>query len=215
MKKILGLLAFLAFVPLASADIREGAQYETIAHPQPTADDSKIEVLELFWYGCPHCYHLEPELKTWLKNKPDDVEFVRMPAVLGPAWELHARAYYTAELLGVVDKIHTPMFESIHKDRKRYRTNEDIKAFFLEHGVSEKDFDNTFNSFAVITKTNRAKQARSLYGISGVPALIVNGKYRTTAQLAGGNHQMMEVVDYLTEQERSAAAGNPAAATQH
>lgn len=215
MKKVFGLLAFLLFAPLTVAEIKEGVQYQAVSVAQPTGSEDKIEVLELFWYGCPHCYYLEPDLNDWLKNKPDDVSFVRMPAVLGPAWELHARAFYTAELLGVTEKVHTPLFASIHKDKKRYRNKEDIKAFFVERGVSEQDFDQTFSSFAVITKTNRAKQARNMYGITGVPTLVINGKYRTTAQLAGGNRQMFEVVDELIARERAIAADTPAAATQN
>lgn len=210
MKKTMAMLTLLLLAPLVQAQFKEGVHYEVLSNPQPTADAGKIEVLELFWYGCPHCYHLEPELNAWLEKKPDDVNFVRMPAVLGPSWELHARAYYTAELLGVLDKVHTPLFESLHKARQRHRKQEDIKAFFLEQGVSAEDFDNTFNSFAVITKTNRAKQVRNLYGITGVPMLVVNGKYRTGAQQAGSNSAMLQVVDELVERERQAMQGSAA-----
>lgn len=210
MKRLITALALLLAAPLAYAEIDEGIEYQAIATPQPTAAEDRIEVLELFWYGCPHCYHLEPELAAWLKNKPDDVAFVRMPAVLGPTWELGARAYYTAELLGVLDKVHQDLFAHIHKAKKPMRTTADLKAFFVGHGVSAQDFDNTFGSFAVITKTNRARQAQRLYGISGVPVLVVNGKYRTTASLAGGNKQMLEVVDQLIVRERGkATAGEP------
>jgi thiol:disulfide interchange protein DsbA len=140
--------------------------------------------------------------------------FVRMPAVLGPTWELLGRAYYTAELLDVVDKIHTPLFDHIHKEKKPIRNATDLKEFFAEQGVSEADFDKTFNSFAVITKTNRAKQVRELYGLTGVPTLVVNGKYRTTATLAGGNKQMLQVVDLLIDRERNGTDGNAEPAAQ-
>lgn len=210
MKKFFVVLALALATQFSQAAVDEGSKYQTIANPQPTTDTGTIEVLELFWYGCPHCYHLEPEIEAWLKTKPDDVTFVRMPAILGPTWELGARAFYTAELLGVTDKIHTPLFERLHKDKKPLRSAADIKAFFVERGVSAEEFDKTFNSFAVITKTNRAKQARDMYGITGVPALVVNGKYRTTARLAGGDKQMLEVVNVLIEQERK--AGQAAAA---
>ena len=203
MKKIFGLLALVLVTQFGQAAAEDGVKYQTIAKPQPTADAGTIEVLELFWYGCPHCYQMEPEIAAWLKTKPEDVTFVRMPAVLGPTWELGARAFYTAELLDVTDKIHAPLFERLHKDKKPLRSADDIKAFFVERGVSAEEFDKTFNSFAVITKTNRAKQARDMYGITGVPTLVVNGKYRTTAKLAGGNKQMLEVVDALVEQERN------------
>ncbi|WP_455234610.1 thiol:disulfide interchange protein DsbA/DsbL [Thiogranum longum] len=212
MKRWLKLIALLLFAPLVYADFNEGTEYQAITNAQPTASADKIEVLELFWYGCPHCYHFEPVLEDWLKNKPDDVVFVRMPAILGPNWELLARGYYTAEFLDAVDKIHKPLFDYIHKERKRISSVDELKTFFVEHGVSASDFDNTFNSFAVITKTNRSKQVRSMYGLTGVPTLVINGKYRTTAKQAGGNEKMLKVVDYLIDKERVAAAGAEAAA---
>jgi thiol:disulfide interchange protein DsbA len=214
MKHWFTLLVLVLLMPVAHADFEEGVKYQRIANPQPTSTADKIEVLELFWYSCPHCYQLEPEVEAWLKNKPDDVEFVRMPAVLGPSWELLARAYYTADLLDASDKIHVPLFERLHKERKRIRNADELRAFFVEQGVSAEDFDNTFSSFAVITKTNRAKQARNMYGISGVPALVVNGKYLVTAKLAGGNKQMLEVVDYLVGQERGGSNAEAATAAQ-
>lgn len=211
MRKFLGIAALLLVASVSRAAIEEGVNYQTIGNPAPTVSGDSIEVLELFWYGCPHCYHFEPELSVWLKNKPDDVTFVRMPAVLGPSWELHARAFYTAELLGVADKIHMPLFDRIHKDKKPLRTAAELKDFFVEQGVSADEFDKIFSSFAVITKTNRAKQARDAYGFTGVPTLVINGKYRTTARLAGGNQQMLDVVDFLVEKERNGAKVEPAA----
>jgi len=212
MKQWFTLLFLVLMMPLVHAGFEEGVKYKRIANPQPTSAKDKIEVLELFWYGCPHCYQIEPEVEVWLKSKPDDVEFVRMPAVLGPSWELLARAYYTADLLEATDKIHKPLFERLHKARKRIANADELKAFFVEQGVSAEDFDNTFSSFAVITKTNRAKQARNMYGITGVPAIVVNGKYIVTAELAGGNKQMLDVVDYLVEQERGVGSNEAAAA---
>ncbi len=209
------LLAFMALVLLALpvfAEFKEGTEYQLLATPQPTSSGDKIEVLELFWYGCPHCYHLEADLNVWLKHKPDDVAFVRVPAVLGPPWELLARGYYTADLLGVLDKIHEPLFDRIHKERKPISNASELKAFFLEQGIPEADFDKTFNSFAVITKTNRAKEARNMYGLTGVPTIVVNGKYRTTATLAGSNEKMLQVVDFLVAKERAASAGHAATA---
>ncbi|GMQ88568.1 MAG: thiol:disulfide interchange protein DsbA [Gammaproteobacteria bacterium] len=207
MKKVFALFVLLLLSPFGYADFDEGIEYQALANPQPTVDKGKIEVLELFWYGCPHCYYLEPELDAWLKNKPDDVVFVRVPAILGPSWELYARAFYTAELLGVIDKIHKPLFERIHKEKKQIRNMAQLKEFFVAQGVSAQDFENTYKSFAVITKTNRAKQAAGLYGIKGVPALVVNGKYRTSAREAGSSKGMLEVVDFLVERERAAAGG--------
>ncbi|VAW79509.1 Periplasmic thiol:disulfide interchange protein DsbA [hydrothermal vent metagenome] len=210
MKIVMRLLVLMLFAPLAFGAWKEGVNYERLSAPQPTDNADKIEVRELFWYACPHCYRLEPALHEWLKEKPADVEFVRMPAILGPNWELLARAYYTAEILGVLDKVHEPIFERLHKERKRIRTPEDVRAIFVKQGISANDFDKAFKSFAVVMKTNRSKRVREMYGITGVPTLIINGKYRTNATMAGGNKQMFEVIDYLVEQERKAAGGNAA-----
>lgn len=212
MQKWIALLALLVFTPWASAEFQEGVQYQKIAHAQPTSSGGRIEVVELFWYGCPHCYELDPELEEWARKQPEDVAFVRLPAILGKSWELLARGYYTAELLGVVDKIHRPLFERLHEQKKPVRTPAELKAFFVAQGVPAADFDSTFSSFAVVTKTNRAKQAPRMYGISGVPALVVNGKYLATARLAGGNANMLKVVDYLIEQERTRQAGGASTA---
>ena len=212
MKQWVTVLLLVLMMPLVHAGFEEGVKYQRIANPQPTSMADKIEVLEFFWYGCPHCYQLEPEVEAWLKNNPDDVEFVRMPAVLGPSWELLTRAYYTADLLDATDKIHKSLFERLHKARKKIRNADELKAFFVEQGVSAEDFDNTFSSFAVITKTNRSKQVSGLYGITGVPAMVVNGKYLVTAKMAGSNKQMLDVVDYLVEQERGSSSTGAAAA---
>jgi thiol:disulfide interchange protein DsbA len=214
MKKLIAFMALVLLTLPVFADFKEGTEYQLLATPQPTASGDKIEVLELFWYGCPHCYHLEPDLNAWLKRKPDDVEFVRVPAVLGAPWELLARGYYTADLLGVLDKIHEPLFDHIHKEHKFIRNASELKAFFMEQGVTEADFNKTFNSFAVVTMTNRAKEARNMYGLTGVPTIVVNGKYRTTATLAGSNEKMLQVVDFLVAKERGAPAEPAAAVTQ-
>lgn len=178
-----------------------GDGYEMVTPPQPTTTKDKVEVVELFWYGCPHCYRLEPYVKRWLKKKPANVKFVRMPGMFRPSWEIHGRAYYAAEILGVVDKVHEPMFEAIHEQKRRLNNEAAIMALFKQHGVSEKDFKRVFRSFAVETKLRRAKDMGRRYGIKGVPAIIVNGKYRTSPQEAGGNAKIFRVVNKLIKQE--------------
>jgi len=202
------LVLFLPFFMVATAcaePYKEGEQYKALAQPQATASADKIEVVELFWYGCPHCYRLEPVIGNWLKNKPDDVEFVRMPAIVGPPWELLAKAYYTAEFLGVMDTVHYALFDAIHKDKKKVVDEAAVQAIFEAQGVSAEDFRNTFNSFAVAVKVNNAKMMTKRYAISGVPTIIINGKYNTSGSLAGSNENILKVVDYLVEQERQAA----------
>ena len=199
------LLPFFMVATACAEPYKDGEQYKTLAQPQATASEDKIEVVELFWYGCPHCYYLEPVIGNWLKNKPDDVEFVRMPAIVGPPWELLAKAYYTAEFLGVMDKVHYALFDAIHKDKKKDVDEAAVQAIFEAQGVSAEDFKNTFGSFAVAVKVNNAKLMTKRYAITGVPTLIVNGKYSTSGSLAGSNENLLKVVDYLIEQERQSA----------
>ena len=207
---ILVLPCFIATGAVAES-YQEGKEYVALSSPQPTSSGDKIEVVELFWYGCPHCYYLEPFITEWLASKPDEVEFVRMPAVLGPSWELFGKAYYTSELLGVQDKIHPALFSAIHRDKKKIRDEAALQALFVEQGVSAGDFRNTFSSFAVNVKLNNAKQMTRRYAITGVPTVIINGKYRTSASQAGSNQGIIKVMDYLIMQERpqSTADANP------
>lgn len=180
----------------------QGQDYVELSNPQPTSSGDRIEVVELFWYGCPHCYHLDPYMEDWAANKPDDVEFVRMPAIVSKRWELLAKAYYTAELLGVVDKIHAALFGALHKDKRKIDDETALRDFFVEQGVSAEDFKNTFNSFAVNVKINNAKQMTRRYAITGVPTIIVNGKYSTSPGMARGNEGVIKVINYLVEKER-------------
>ncbi|VAW98399.1 Periplasmic thiol:disulfide interchange protein DsbA [hydrothermal vent metagenome] len=205
--KIVILFASLALLGASvsssfAARYQEGEHYERVSPPQPTtAAPGQVEVVELFWYGCPHCYRLEPYAKRWLKKKPSNVKFVRMPGVFQPSWEIGARAYYTAEILGVADKVHGAMFEAIHELKSPMSSEAEILALFKQHGVEEKDFNRVFKSFAVETKLRRARDMGRRYGARGVPAIIVNGKFRTGVHEAGGNARVFQVVDYLVQQE--------------
>jgi thiol:disulfide interchange protein DsbA len=197
---------FVASVALAK-DYTEGTEYLRLATPQPTSTEDKIEVLELFWYGCPHCFHLEPHLEKWLVNKPEDVEFIRMPAVLGKNWELLTKGYFVAELLGVLDKTHGALFKELHVKRRKIKDEASLQAFFAEQGVGKEEFTKTFHSFAVAVKLNNARLVTKRYAITGVPTVIVNGKFSTSGSKAGGNSQVIKVLDYLVERERAVAGG--------
>ncbi len=197
------LLPMLVSITACAEGFTQGQDYIELSNPQPTSTGDKIEVVELFWYGCSHCYKLEPVLQDWLASKPDDVEFVRIPAILGKRWELLAKAYYTAELLGVVDKIHPALFETIHKNNNKINDEAALQAFFVAQGVSAEDFKNTFNSFAVNVKINNASQMSRRYAITGVPTIVVNGKYSTSMGMARGDKNIIKVMNYLIEQERN------------
>ena len=204
-------LPFSVAVTAVAQDYKEGSNYLRLSKPQPTSTTDKIEVVELFWYGCSHCFDLEPHITEWLESKPEDVEFVRLPAIVGPRWEPLAKAYYTAEVLGILDKTHPALFEAIHEKKQKFANEEQIKEFFVAQGVSAEDFKNAFNSFAVSVKVNNAKQMTRRYTITGVPTLVVNGKFSTSGKLAGGETGILKVVDYLVAQERTAGTPLPPA----
>lgn len=202
------LLGWFAASPAAMAaaepgEYFEGVQYQLVTPPQPTANPDKIEVLELFWYGCPHCYHFEPHVQKWLKTKPADVDFVRMPASFKPLWELHAKAYYTAEILGVLDKVHDAFFHARQEAKRQLATEDELADFFAAHGVDKATFHKTFNSFPVMLRVGQSKQVIPRYGVSGVPSVIVNGKYRVGAGMVDGYPEMIRVINYLVAKERA------------
>ena len=200
LKKILFLVLF-SFSTLLSA---EPAGYETLSPAQPTQNQDKVEVIEFFWYGCSHCYSLEPDMEKWLKNKPDNVEFIRQPAVFSKPWADHAKAYFTAEALGVVDKVHADFFDAIQNKKQKLRTEDQLAKFFVAHGVDETEFRNTYNSFLVDAKLRQAKSMAPRYGITGVPAIIINGKYKTNGPLAKSQANMIKIMNELIEKETQA-----------
>ncbi|MDG6774234.1 thiol:disulfide interchange protein DsbA/DsbL [Thiomicrorhabdus sp. ZW0627] len=176
----------------------EGVEYKKIPQPVSIAPHNK-QVTEVFYYGCPHCYHLEPSIHGWLKTKPEDVYFEQVPAVLNnPNWIFMAKVYYTAKELGVLKQSHTPFFDALHRDKKPLFTVKAIAKFFTQFGVKEKDFESTFNSFKVDQLVRNAIKVTKSYGIDGVPAVIVNGKYITDVPMTHSQKRMWNVVDYLT-----------------
>lgn len=187
---------------VSAAEKEEVFAFHDISPVQPTSSGDKIEVVEMFWYGCPHCYQFEPHVKKWKKSLPKDVSFKRVPAIFNDKWALHARAYYTAEALGVLDKIHAPLFDAMHKRNQRLDDQAKLADFFASHGVSKEQFNSTFYSFAVNSKVNWAKHLTNAYKIDGVPTMIVQGKYRTSASLAGGHKEVIQVVNELIAKER-------------
>jgi len=179
-------------------------KYDILDEPQPTTtDQSKIEVLEIFSYMCPHCFHFNNYLQEWLKTKPEDVEFVHLPVVYRDSWNATAKAYFAAKGLGVLDKVHNPIFSAIHKEKKPLNSERTLARFFIEHGGVEKEaFSEFYNSFSVDSQIRTANATASKYGVKGVPAIIVNGKYRLSTEKSGGYKQMMKIVDYLVAEER-------------
>ncbi len=205
-------LALVALVPVlalaaeSAPKFDEGIEYQRIVPAQPTdVAPGKVEVIEMFWYGCPHCYHLEPSLNKWIKQLPSNVVFERMPAVLSERWAPAAKAYYAAQVLGVLDRVHEPLFEAIHEKKRPLDTEDALVKFFGEYGVSEADARKAMDSFLVDTRVRRARLMTQRYGIDGVPAMVVDGKYRTNVTLAGDRESMFKVLDFLIEKETASA----------
>ena len=179
------------------ADFIEGGHYELLDEVQPVQTGENIEVVEMFWYRCPHCYRLEPYLESWLDNKPDNAELVAIPAILNENWAFHARAFYTFEALGLTQQLHGPFFDAIHKERRPFNTVEQLADWAANQGADPGAIVSTFNSFAVNNKLNFANIMTRKYGISGVPAIIVDGKYRTSVSMAGSHDELLELIDFL------------------
>lgn len=177
--------------------------YEPTNRPAVEREDGKLEVKEYFWYGCPHCYTFEPTIEDWIKNKPDDVAFEREAPPFNPSWAPHSKAYYAAKIMKVEDKLHKPLFDAIHKDKKPLYTEEAIAEFAGTLGIDEKKFLKVMKSPSVKARLEKAKKEGIRYGLMAVPTIVVNGKYRTGGSLAGSNQRAMEIVDSLLEMERA------------
>ncbi len=197
------LFILLGVTSISHAEEIANPGYQKLATPQPVEDPTKVEVIEFFWYGCPHCYSFEPLLNKWEKSLPDHVNFIRQPAIFSALWAKHAKAYFTAEALGVVDKVHADFFDAIQNKKQKLETEDQLAKFFAAHGVDETKFRDAYNSFLVDTKMRQAKMMGPRYGITGVPAIIINGKYKTTGRLAGSHAKMIEVMNKLIEQEKA------------
>ena len=181
----------------------EGEHYVVLDRPVPTRDNSKVEVVEMFSYGCPHCYEFETSIKAWSKQQSGDVDFWVFPAVWNKSMALYAGAFYAARELKVEQKIHMPLFTAIVVEQKSIRNESDLAEFFAKHGVDKKAFTDAFNSDEVKTRVKYAEERVRLYKPVGVPEIVVNGKYRIDRMHAGGLEEMLAVADYLVKKERA------------
>ena len=202
----LALLVSAAMLPATMAQgagINPDGKYELITPPQPTDTPDKIEVLEVFWYGCPHCFTFLANMEQYKAEKPDYVAVRHMPAIFRDSWVVHARAFYTAELLGVEDQIRRPLFEAIHLRKQPLDSKEELRKFFEKYGVTNDDFNKTYDSFAVQTLLRKSQVMQQRYGVRGTPTVIVNGKYRVSGSLAGSRENVIKVIEALVERERA------------
>jgi thiol:disulfide interchange protein DsbA len=189
----------------AQMGFTEGKEYMRLATPVPTAPGGKIDVLEFFWYGCPHCNSFEPMLHAWSQKLPPDVGFRRVHVAFSALHETHAKIYYALEALGQVDAMHNKVFAAIHQQRKRLDKEADIAAFVGANGMDADKFMSTYKSFGVAAKVGQAKALTDGYKIDGVPSMGVNGRYFTSGSLAGGNDRTLAVADFLIERSRKGA----------
>ena len=203
MKKFLAVLLFtLSSVTMSAAFAdapKLGTEFDAVAQPIPTENAAKIEVMEIFWYGCPHCYHMEEPLNAWVKKLPKDVYFKRVPGLPNASWAPMAKAFYAMDALGVSEKLHTPLFEAIHKSKTLNPTDETATIVWVtqQSGLDKLKVEQAFKSFSTNTNLNRAAQIFRASGATGVPTLVINGKYITSATQAGGNEQALKVADYI------------------
>jgi len=188
---------------LAQRKPEEGKDYRTLEKRAPVqAPPGKIEVVEFFWYSCPHCNAFEPQLNAWLKKLPPDVSFRRVPVQFRDDFVPQQRLYYTLEAMGKVDELHDKVFQAIHVQRQPTDREDRILAFAEKNGLDKAKFQELYNSFGVQTKTRQAKQLQDDYQVDGVPALGIAGRYYTDGTMANGMDHALQVVDYLVAESR-------------
>jgi thiol:disulfide interchange protein DsbA len=199
---VFALVATFALVPAGKAAVDDHAGHQhlnerlsTLQEPQPTLAGPKVEVIEFFWYGCPHCYQLEPAISKWLATPRKDVVFKRIPAVPSDRWAQMATMYYTLEALGSIDRLHLKVFEALHKEGLRLEQKTVREDWLAKHGMDLKKYLEVERSFTVITNVQRARQLTRAYKVDGVPRFVIGGRYATAPGHAGGNDAVFTVVD--------------------
>lgn len=209
LRKYLALAASL--FTLAFGAYAQGQQqpYATLSPPQPAEGGGKVEVIEFFWYGCPHCYHLEPAVNAWLKTAPADVVFKRVHAIPSQAWAAHAQIFYTLESMGLVERMHQKVFDAIHRDGLNL-TNPAIRNEWLaKNGIDVAKYTEMEKSFSVSAKMQRARQLTVDYKVDGVPRVFVNGKYYTAPEFAGPERTFSVVNDLIAMARKESPPATP------
>ena len=203
LKRLLAALVMLAATGLAQADPSAGVEYRALTPPQPTDYPGKIEVIEFFWYGCPHCYEFEPLLEPWIKKLPKDVHFRHVPAMFNEEYARAARAYYTLEAIGQGERLHKALFDAVQTGSRLNLSDEAaLTAWLGKQGVDTKKFAAAYRSFGVESKLKRAAELTQAYRIDGVPTLAVNGKYVVVTDNMHSFQQLLSVADYLIDKVR-------------
>lgn len=194
---------------LANAEdfaFEEGTHYVELEVPLKLRDTGKIQVAEYFSYGCPHCYQFEPLIAAWHEDLSSDVAFSRTPAVWNRDYQVYAQTYVTLESLGLLDEVHVAIFNAIHNQRLRLNTPALMAEFLANFGVDPQDFAKAYNSFGIRAALQQKDSAGRAYRATGVPALVVNGRYRIEGSMAGSNANMLRIADFLIKKERQRLA---------
>lgn len=198
------LLVSIGFSSFSSADMEviEGKDYTRLNNPQPTRSGEKIEVLEFFWYGCPHCYQLHPHVKTWLKNIPEDVVFHYQPTIFRANWIPAAKLFYAMEAIDATDKLHDKTYDAIHRDKININNEPELFSWVEKQGVDRKKFIQAYQSFGIQNQVARSTQMTRQYQLTGVPALVINGKYLTSGKMGGTPEDTIKVLNKLIDKVR-------------
>ena len=203
---MLGAAMLPALAQAQAKAFKSGTDYLTLERPAPVeAPAGQVEVIEFFWYSCPHCNVFEPQLEAWVKKAPKDVYFRRVPVFFRPDFEPQQRLYYVLEAMGKVDELHQKVFYAIHVDNQPLNTAEMVATWAQKQGISKAKFVEMYNSFSVTTKVRKATQLQELYKVDGVPALGIAGRYFTSGDLAQSMERALQVTDYLIGQSRGKA----------
>jgi thiol:disulfide interchange protein DsbA len=197
-------LSFLCL--LAPAGAQQRPSYVEINPPIATDNQGKIEIVEFFWYECPHCYSLEPMLESWVKKLPKDTEFKRVPAMFNERWAIGARVYYTLEAIGELERLHKALFDAIHKQSLRITNEQQLNDWLQRQNVDLAKFSAAFKSFGVESRLKRAAELGQAAKIDGVPALMVNGRYLVSASATASEEKMLAIADSLIEQSRKSVS---------
>lgn len=213
MKKLLAALMLLASFSVM-AEPQMGKEFDRTAQTINAEVPGKIEVIELFWYGCGHCYQMEQPINAWVKKLPADVTFKRVPGLPNPKWAPMAKAYYAMENLGVLEKLHGPLFDAIHKQKALDPTDEKAAIDWVtkQSGLDRKKVEAEFGSFSMNTNLNRAANIFRASGATGVPSIVIDGEYITSSTMAGNNYAALNTADYIITNVRAdkARAAKPA-----
>lgn len=200
---ILAAAVFSLTVQAAGPEAFEGHDYTRLKNPQPVTTGKKVEVLEFFWYRCPHCFQLEPALNTWLKTLPADAQVRRVPAVFSDGWMPGAKLYYTLEQMNLLGKLHHKVFDAYHLENINLDDPAVRGDWIAKQGVNRKKFEDIYNSFSTQSKAMQGGRLATTYGITGVPAFIIDGKYSTSVSMTNGEPRLFEVLNQLIDQARA------------